>query len=137
MRDANQERVNVPGLTREELIAAGRALQGNTVALHTLESIAAKHGFHNMFIQYPAWSNTASIHQQRIAALTESARRIVKLTRADSGREAVTASLNGGGLDALRSVRVDRDFDNARDAVMYFGSMGENEYPGFAEAVND
>lgn len=137
MRDVNTERANVPGLTREELKAAGRALQDNTIALHTLDSIAAKHGFHNMFISYPAWHNTASIHQQKIAALTESARRICALTKPNSTREAVTAHINRESVNALQGIRIDRDFSEEREAIAFFGNITETEYPAFADAVND
>lgn len=139
LREVDTGKPGVKGLTREELTAAGRALQDNTIALHTLDSIAGKHGYYNMFINYPAWSNTASAHQQRIAALTASAREIVRLTRPDGGAEAISAAVRSGegALSAIRNGRIDRDFPDAEAAVTYLGSMTAAEYPGFAAAVND
>ena len=124
------------GLSREELQAAGRALQDNTMALHALDDIARSHGHYNLFISYPAWSDGESVHQRRIANLTESARRIVQMKKVDARRESASAVRNGD-YNALSSLVVDRDFESERDAILFYANVGEADADTFMNAVND
>lgn len=121
-------------LSKEELQSAGRALQDNTVALHTLDDIAQAHGHHNLFVSYPAWRNSESVHQQKIASLTDSARRIVRMTKPDNRRETVKNARYGGDLS---SMRVDRDFDDERDMIQWYGNISDADFETFRSAVND
>ena len=124
-------------ISREELQAAGRALQDNSVALHTLDDIAQGHGFHNLFISYPAWRDGGSAHQRHIASLLESAKRIVALDKPDSKREAVAAARDNNPA-AIRSMWADRDFDSESDAVVWYGGFNDpGDYDTFCKAVND
>lgn len=121
-------------LSKEELQSAGRALQDNTVALHALDDIAQAHGHHNLFIAYPAWNDSESVHQRRIASLTDSARRIVRMTKPDNRRETAKAAVYGGDI---QSMRVDRDFDDERDMIQWYGNITDAEFDTFKSAVND
>lgn len=123
---------------KEELQAAGRALQDNSVALHALDDIAQAHGFNNLFIQYPAWRDNGNVQQMRIASLFESAKRIVALDRPDSKRDALSAAARDNNINVLRTVTVDRDFDNEDDAIELFGGFRDRaDLETFRKAVND
>lgn len=125
-------------ISREELQAAGRALQDNSVALHALDDIAQAQGFNNLFIQYPAWRDNGNDQQMRIASLFESAKRIVGLDRPDSKRDALSAAARDNNINALRSVMVDRDFENEDDAIELFGGFRDRaDLEAFRKAVND
>lgn len=123
-------------ISKEELQSAGRALQDNTVALHALDDIAQAHGHHAMFIKYPAWRDSENTHQEKIASLTESARRMIRMTKPDNKRDVYTAAFRHEGGD-LRSIRVDRDFDSERDAIEWYGNISDADFDTFASAVND
>lgn len=122
-------------ISRDELDAAGRALQDNTVALHALDDIARAHGHYGVCFKYPAWRDNKNEIQERIATLTDSARRIVKLTKPDSRREAFAAAFRHEG--DLSTVLADRDFTSDRDAIEYYGNISDADFDTFASAVND
>lgn len=125
-------------ISREELQAAARALQDNAIALHTLDDIAQGHGFHNMFVDLPAWRDTASGHQEHIASLLQSARSIVRLEKPDARREAIQNARDNHNINALTGLALDRDFDTETDALSCYGGFHDaGDLQNFMSTVDD
>ena len=126
-------------ISREEFQAAARALQDNSIALHTLDDIAQAHWFRNLFIDLPAWRDTASGHQEHIAQLLQSARAIVRLEKPDGRREAIRNALNNpGSVNTLSGYAIDRDFESDNDALSCYGGFRDDgDMRTFMSAVDD
>ena len=125
-------------ISREEFQSAARALQDNTIALHTLDDIAQTHGFRNLFIDLPAWRDTESSHQEHIAQLLGSARRIVQLEKPDSRQETVNRARTENNPGALSVLWADRDFESDNDAIEFYGGFHDTgDMQTFMGAVDD
>ena len=123
-------------ISREEFEAAARALQDNAVALRALDDLAQTHGFRNMFVDLPAWRDTANVHQEHIAQLLQSARQIVRIEKPDSRDEAIRGAI--GNHSIATGLAVDRDFETDSEALSCFGGFrGSEDMANFQNAVND
>ena len=123
-------------ISREEFQAAARALQDNSIALHTLDDIAQSHGYNGLFEDLPAWRDTTSTHQQHIASLLRAARSIVNLEKPDGRREAIRDALNNNSVAS--GFAFDRDFESDNEALSCYGGFRDTgDLQTFMNAVDD
>lgn len=120
-------------VTRDELEQAGNTLKDSPVCLSVLEEIAEKNEVYSLRFSKVSTSGIL----KNIESLTESARRICKLNKCDSrGEMSARASRYSPDYDpqAFYSFRIDKDVEDVREAMRYFGGVENMDV--FAEAVN-
>lgn len=121
----------------EELKMAEQSMNGNDLALSTLQDLAAAKGVH-----YRIPTTKKDLILRHIDDLADSASRLLKLERPDSRRERLAAAHRNRyekhvyDHDLFSSFWQDQDPQSEDEALNLFGGIAPDQIADFKEAVN-
>lgn len=121
----------------EELKMAEQSMNGNDLALSTLQDIAVAKG-----VNYRIPTTKKDLILQRIDSLADSASRLLKLEKPDSRRERLAAAHRNRyekhvfDPTVFESFWADQDVSGEDEALNLFGGIAPDQIADFKEAVN-